>query len=111
MTNSKSKVRYVSPQELREEFNRSSYQQKVDEGLLQEKIERNTHLKSPENFQGPFCTHSQVVYYLDYQNSTPLAVVHRYLRPDNSLGASGKPDPKRLKVGDEFWAVRARKTF
>lgn len=25
-----------------------------------------------------------------------VAVVHRYLRPDGTLGASGKPDPKRV---------------
>jgi hypothetical protein len=28
-----------------------------------------------------------------------LAVVHRYLRTDGTLGASGRPDPKRLREG------------
>jgi hypothetical protein len=30
--------------------------------------------------------------------ATP-ASIHRYLRPDGTLGASGRPDPKRLVEG------------
>lgn len=40
----------------------------------------------------PFCTRSQMVSYM--AGDVELARAHRYLRPDGSLGASGKPDPK-----------------
>lgn len=40
----------------------------------------------------PFCTRSQMVAYV--VETMELARAHRYLRPDGSLGASGRPDPK-----------------
>ena len=43
----------------------------------------------------PFCTRSQMVSYRDHDDSE-IVRVHQYLRKDNSIGASGKPDPKRL---------------
>jgi hypothetical protein len=46
----------------------------------------------------PYCTHSQMISYRDAENNE-VARVHQYLRPDNSIGASGKPDPKRIFIG------------
>ena len=43
----------------------------------------------------PFCTQSQMVSYRDTENRE-IARVHQYLRADGSIGASGRPDPKRL---------------
>jgi hypothetical protein len=43
----------------------------------------------------PYCTHSQMISYRDPDNNE-VARIHQYLRPDGSIGASGKPDPKRL---------------
>lgn len=43
----------------------------------------------------PFCTRSQMVSYRDASDNE-VARVHQYLRTDNTIGASGKPDPKRL---------------
>ncbi len=34
-------------------------------------------------------------------DSTPVALVHQYVRPDGTLGGSGLPDPKVLVVGNE----------
>jgi hypothetical protein len=31
-----------------------------------------------------------------------MAIVHQYLRPDGTLGASGLPDPKWLRDGDRI---------
>ena len=42
------------------------------------------------------------------QDGQPLAMVHQYLRPDGTIGSSGKPDPKRILVGNKLLAVRAR---
>jgi hypothetical protein len=43
----------------------------------------------------PFCTRSQLISYLD-DAGQEVARVHQYLQPDGTLGASGRPDPKRL---------------
>jgi hypothetical protein len=37
---------------------------------------------------------SQTVEYYDGDNR--VALVHQYLRPDGTIGASGRPDPKAL---------------
>jgi hypothetical protein len=34
-----------------------------------------------------------------------VAVMHQYLRPDGTIGASGQPDPKRLVVEGDVWYV------
>jgi hypothetical protein len=38
-------------------------------------------------------------------NGTLVADCHQYLRPDGSIGASGKPDPKRLRIGNVVYIV------
>jgi hypothetical protein len=48
------------------------------------------------------------VYYYT-QDGNPIAVVHQYLRPDGTIGASGRPDPKRLFLEDRILAVRSRR--
>jgi hypothetical protein len=40
-------------------------------------------------------TLSQIVRCYDADNALVL-VVHQFLRPDGTIGASGKPDPKRI---------------
>lgn len=43
-------------------------------------------------------TRSQLVEYVDAHQGrlVKVALAHRYLRPDGSLGGSGQPDPKRV---------------
>jgi hypothetical protein len=48
------------------------------------------------------CNHSQIIHYLDSQGNF-LVTVHQYLRQGGSLGASGLPDPKRMRIGNEIW--------
>jgi hypothetical protein len=43
----------------------------------------------------------------DDASGVMVAVVHQYLRPDGSLGASGLPDPKRLLVNGILYIVVA----
>jgi hypothetical protein len=47
----------------------------------------------------PIGTQSQTVPY--FLNGQLIAVCHRYLLPDGSLGASGKPDPKMLEYRNQ----------
>ncbi len=56
---------------------------------------------SAEACQGmnfPEGTHSQYVRYWN-EHRRWIVEVHRYLRPDGSLAASGRPDPKKLRLG------------
>ena len=85
-------------------FNDSQYPRMIAEGLLKSEYLWNGHLQNPEDWQGPWCTHSQTIRYLDNQGQW-LVEVHQYLRPDGTLGASGIPDPKRLRIGDTVYAL------
>jgi hypothetical protein len=52
---------------------------------------------SPKANQPPGTLSQRVTYWESAGGSLrQVAVVHRYLRPDGSLGASGLPDPKRV---------------
>lgn len=57
----------------------------------------------------PFCTRSQMVSYRDL-NGHEAARVHQYLRVDGSLGASGKPDPKRVFHDGELYRLQKKGT-
>lgn len=36
-----------------------------------------------------------------------FVIVHQYVLPDGSIGASGKPDSKRLKAGGKIYATQS----
>lgn len=84
-------------------FNAGCYWQLARRGELSEQLLRNGH-PSPERSGEPFCTRSQIIAYFDAEGNQ-LAIVHQYLRPDGTIGASGKPDPKRLRQGDTIYYV------
>lgn len=44
----------------------------------------------------PAGTRSQILHYYTLDLKSKVAIVHRYLRPDGKLGASGMPDPKQV---------------
>lgn len=75
-------------------FNDGCYWEKAKDGRLAQKIKREGHPTSPKA-EVPFCTRSQLISYSD-DAGQEIARVHQYLLPDGTLGASGKPDPKRL---------------
>ena len=77
----------------------------IRNGELFSKVISNRHLKNPAPFQGPFCTHSQVIRYYD-NNRWLIVEIHQFLKPDGTLGASGEPDPKRLRSGVDLLAVK-----
>lgn len=83
----------VSPSDLRAIFNQH-YHDRIARGELTPMVKKSGH-PAPERSGQPFCTRSQVIEYFDV-NGAKVVLVHQYLRPDGSLGASGKPDPKWL---------------
>ena len=51
----------------------------------------------------PVGTLSEEVLYLDHGQS--VAYVHRFVTPDGEIGASGLPDPKAVRFGDDWLVV------
>lgn len=94
----------VSPMDIRKLFNDGQYAEKAETGELSQKIMREGH-PSPKRSGQPFCTRSQIIAYLDSQWRR-VAIVHQYLRRDGTLGASGKPDPKKLFHLGQLYVVR-----
>jgi hypothetical protein len=84
----------MTPEEICEIFNQGQYWERLQRGEFVAVVLEDRHpslMKANE----PFCTRSQMVSYRDHSNCEH-ARVHQYLRPDGKIGASGKPDPKRL---------------
>lgn len=82
---------------LRSEFNSAGYYTDVinRSGVITEVIWKNyvvEHSWLPPGSRG------QLVYYLI--ESIPVALVHQYVTPDGTLGASGLPDPKVVITRD-----------
>ena len=63
-------------------------------GEFQESVVKSRH-PSLSRAREPFCTKSQIIAYINGAGDN-VVLLHRYLRTDGSLGASGLPDPKRL---------------
>jgi hypothetical protein len=95
----------LSLQDLRQLFN-TEVLPKIRAGELLEMV-RSTGNPSPHSGEPPG-TLSQIVEYWEASGSslTKVAIIHRYLRPDGSLGASGLPDPKRVLHEGVLYAPR-----
>ena len=92
-----SDVRYVADSEIRRLFNEGPYAQMIAEGRLRAQFLPNTHLDHPDKRGNPRCTFRQMIRYVDAEGD-PVVEVFQYMRPDGTLGGSGRPDPKRLWV-------------
>ncbi|MEX2431140.1 MAG: hypothetical protein WD645_04395 [Dehalococcoidia bacterium] len=89
---------------LRDVFNKSELVRLTGTGELSALVRRDAIVRHPERIGEVAGTRSQLVRYIDADGEL-LVEVHQYLRPDGSLGASGLPDPKRMRVGDEIWVA------
>jgi len=96
------KVKRVSPETIRGIFNNSQCSVRISKGLLVPQLLRDNVLQNPNLKGEPPGTRSQTIRYSDLAGQW-VVVIHQYLRPDGSLGASGKPDPKRLRIGDTIF--------
>ncbi|PIU54909.1 MAG: hypothetical protein COS88_06125 [Chloroflexi bacterium CG07_land_8_20_14_0_80_51_10] len=100
------RVEYVSQAIIRRKFNNSQYPELIAKGQLKAQYLRDALLKDPGNrrYPEPDGTHSQTIRYLD-DNGQWLVEVHQYMQPDGTIGGSGKPDPKRLRLGNTVFIV------
>lgn len=91
------RVKRVPPATIRTTFNNSQYPEMITSGHLVAQVIKDNPLQNPHLKGEPTGTRSQIIRYVDNAGQW-VVVIHQYLRPDGSLGASGKPDPKRLRI-------------
>src|SRR3990172_4890954 len=99
--------RAVDEAAIRRAFNAGRFKERVDAGeLIQQPREESIHLKGrlARARREPRCTRSQMVEYFE-PSGLKVAIVHQYRRRDGSIGGSGRPDPKWLRVGSEVWTT------
>jgi hypothetical protein len=89
--------RFTSPAEVRRVFNEGRFWVKAQRGELRQKILKS-RVPVPPAAHEPRGTLSQYIAYID-ADGDEVARVHQYLRPDGTLGASGRPDPKLVIAG------------
>ena len=94
----------ISQEEMRRLFNEGLYWERTQSGELEAVLVKTGKHPTREKARQPFCTKSQTLSYRD-QDGLEVAKVHQYLRPDNSIGGRGKPDPKKLLVGDILFVL------
>jgi len=102
-TSPKENIERVSVDSIRSIFNRSQYPRQIKNGTLLPEYVRNDHMTHPEKVGEPQCTHSQFIRYCNGKGRW-LVEVHQYFRSkDKTLGGSGQPDPKRLRVANKIY--------
>jgi hypothetical protein len=89
-------MKRIPTSEMQKLFNEAGYRDKAKSGEFTTVTLEHRH-PSLTAANEPFCTHSQMVSYRDDANNE-VARVHQYLRTDGTIGASGKPDPKRICI-------------
>ncbi len=95
-------MREVPAGELRHLFNSLNLDERVTSAGYSVRIRESKHPVKPKAAE-PYCTRSEVIVYLDPEGNK-VAIAHRYLRRDGSLGASGLPDPKCVwHEGERLW--------
>jgi hypothetical protein len=87
-------VQRTTADHLRQILVVGDFDKRVRSGELRQVLLKARH-PSPPRAAEPFCTQSQLIAYVDDAGNR-VAILHRYLRPDGELGASGQADPKRL---------------
>jgi len=95
----------VSAEELRRRFNDGKYWERAQSGEFTERVVREDEAspRARKRINLPHGTLSQILSYDDPQGRR-VALVHQYLRPDGTLGASGKPDPKWVRADGVIYA-------
>ena len=98
----------IQVKEMQRIFNDGRYWERCQSGELTQRVLEHRH-PALTAANEPFCTYSQMISYFD-PDGNEVARVHQYLRADGTIGASGKPDPKRvIKDGILYRLAKAPK--
>jgi len=100
-------VKTVSLRSISTMFNKSQYPEQIRGKKLVPYYLRHRHLEHPEERGEPWCTHAQMIRYCDRKGRWKVELF-QYLRPDGSIGASGKPDPKRIFLDGTIYKIAKR---
>src|SRR5574337_561934 len=98
-------IEKVSPEEIQRVYAEADYEGRVQRGELVVSIIDDNH-PSRTKAREPICTRSQMIQYRRRRDNVVLVLAHRYLRRDGTIGASGKPDPKKIYLADKILVVR-----
>ena len=110
MTDEPVRIIRLDPSGLRKLFNDDlKVLEGVREGRIREKPVESKHPSEPKARE-PFCTQSQMISYIG-PDGHEVARAHRYLRTDGTIGASGLPDPKRVKKDGVLYAEKSKKGY
>ena len=85
----------ISEDEMRRIFNEERYYERTLEGELKAIVKSVRPASEIEPDRIPAGSISQEVRYYD-RDDNEVARVHQYIKPDGTIGAWGRPDPKRL---------------
>ncbi len=104
-SSSDDRVQYVPERTIQQLFNQSSVPAMIADGRLRPQVLDDRHLSQDGCLAigETYCsTFSQ---YVRYWNSSGRWVVevHRYVRGDGSIAASGREDPKRLRLSGRVY--------
>jgi hypothetical protein len=91
------RVVLTDERELRRLFNKAGFLLRLQAGELMTRLVKDAHPTTPLAKE-PYCTRSQLISYLTH-DGVEVARVHQYLRRNGELGLSGRPDPKRVRLG------------
>lgn len=93
----------MSAAALRKLFNESGYWEQYKNGRLHTILRKSKHPGSPLARE-PVCTQSQYITYVN-EAGEKIAGVHQYLRPDGTIGLSGRPDPKEVYIDGILYII------
>jgi hypothetical protein len=96
---------YVSPDDLRDIFDRGRYSDRARSGELTER-ELVRGRPSLSSARPPDAISRRVAYYDDA--GSELAVAHELTLPDGTIVGSGRPDPMRVHVDGTLYISTAR---
>lgn len=99
------RAKRVTPERMRTLFRNSQLPEHISQGILQPVVLKDSVIQNPVAKGEPPGTRSQIIRYND-ESGRWVVEVHQYLRPNGSIGASGKPDPKRLRIGGTIFIVQ-----
>lgn len=92
---------------MQRKFNDGQYWEKLLAGELRPELLEDRH-PALTTANEPYCTRSQMISYVA-PDGKEVARVHQYLRPDGTIGASGRPDPKRLLEGGILYRLTKKR--
>ena len=102
-SNNLSTVRVSGPR-IAEIFNTSQHATSIANGEYRVEVTTDKVIRdeTADDKKFPRGTRSQYLRYFDSDNNWVVGM-HQYLQPDGTIGASGRPDPKHVVIGNTIY--------